>query len=115
EKYDLITTFDAVHNQAHPNWLLRNIYNALRPDGVYLIQELHAASDVSGNLNHPLAPLLYTVSCMHSMTLSPAADDLGTMWGREKNLELLQNAGFTHIDVEQLPHDVMNDYYIVTK
>ncbi|MEM9485802.1 MAG: class I SAM-dependent methyltransferase [Cyanobacteria bacterium P01_F01_bin.116] len=115
ENYDLITTFDAIHNQAHPNGLLRNIYNALRPNGVYLMQEIHAASDVSGNLNHPLAPLLYTVSCMHCMTLSPAADGLETMWGREKTLESLQDAGFTHIEVEQLPHDVINDYYIITK
>lgn len=117
EKYDLITTFDAINNQARPKRLLRNIYNALRSDGVYLMQEIHAASDVSGNLNNPLAPLLYTVSCMYCMTLSLVADapELGTMWGRERNIELLKDADFTRIKIEQLPHDVINDYYIIHK
>ena len=121
ENYNLITSFDAMQDQVAPAQLLRNIYNALRPDGVYLMQEIHAASDVSGNLNHPLAPLLYTVSCMHCMTTSPvataslAADDLELVTGREKTCELLQEAGFTHIEIKQLPHDVVNDYYIVCK
>ena len=115
ENYNLITSFDAMQDQAAPAQLLRNIYNALRPDGVYLMQEIHAASDVSGNLNHPLAPLLYTVSCMHCMTASLAADDLELVTGREKAFELLQEAGFTHIEIKQLPHDVVNDYYIVCK
>ncbi|MGD1854562.1 MAG: class I SAM-dependent methyltransferase, partial [Leptolyngbyaceae cyanobacterium] len=125
ETYNLITSFDAMQDQAAPAQLLRNIYNALRPDGVYLMQEIHAASDVSGNLNHPLAPLLYTVSCMHCMTVSPAAtaaattsptaDDLELVTGREKASELLREAGFTDIEIKQLPHDVVNDYYIVCK
>lgn len=69
EQYDLIVTFDAVHDQARPDWVLRNIYNALRPDGVYLMQDIHASTEVSGNLDHPVAPLLYTTSCMHCMTV----------------------------------------------
>ena len=121
EKYNLITSFDAMQDQAAPAQLLRNIYNALRPDGIYLMQEIHAASDVSGNLNHPLAPLLYTVSCMHSMTVSPVAtaspavNDLALVTGREKAFELLRKTGFTHIEIKQLPHDLVNDYYIVFK
>lgn len=117
EQYDLITTFDAVHDQARPDWVLRNIYNALRSDGVYLMQDIHASTEVSGNLDHPVAPLLYTTSCMHCMTVSLAAGGLGlgTMWGREKALELLKEAGFSSIEIKQLPHDVMNDYYIVRK
>ncbi|MEM9482913.1 MAG: methyltransferase domain-containing protein [Cyanobacteria bacterium P01_F01_bin.116] len=112
ETYNLIATFDAMQAQAAPAQLLRNVYNALRPDGIYLMQEIHAASDVSGNLNHPLAPLLYTVSCMHCMAISPATE---LVTGRAKTFESLQNAGFTHIEIKQLPHDVVNDYYIVRK
>ena len=115
EKYNLITTFDAMQEHTAPNKLLRNIYNALRPDGVYFRQEIHAASDVSGNLNHPLAPLLYTVSCVNRMTTSSAIDDFKLVIGREKALQSLQDAGFTHIEIKQLPHDVVNDYYVVHK
>jgi 2-polyprenyl-3-methyl-5-hydroxy-6-metoxy-1,4-benzoquinol methylase len=117
EKYDLVFTFDAVHDQARPDWVLRNIYNALRADGVYLMQDIHASTEVSGNLDHPVAPLLYTVSCMHCMTVSLAEGGLGlgTMWGQEKALELLKEAGFSQIEIKQLSHDFMNDYYIIKK
>lgn len=117
EKYDLITTFDAIHDQAHPDVVLRQIYQALRPDGVYLMQEIRASSDVAGNLDHPVAPLLYTISCMHCMTVSLAAGGmgLGTMWGQEMALQMLGNAGFSRVEIKQLPHDFQNDYYIVRK
>lgn len=118
ENYDLITTFDAIHDQAHPDVVLRNIYNALRTDGgIYLMQDIRAATDVSGNLDHPLAPFLYTLSCMHCMTVSLAAGGigLGTMWGREQAMEMLQAAGFKSIERKELTHDIMNDYYIIRK
>jgi 2-polyprenyl-3-methyl-5-hydroxy-6-metoxy-1,4-benzoquinol methylase len=117
EQYDWITTFDAVHDQARPDWVLQNIYRALRSSGIYLMQDIHASTEVSGNLDHPVAPLLYTVSCMHCMTVSLAAGGLGlgTMWGQEKALELLREAGFSEIEIQQLPHDPMNDYYIIRK
>lgn len=115
--YDLITTFDAVHDQAQPDVVLCNIYNALRPDGIYLMQDIHASTDVGGNLEHPAAPLLYTISCMHCMTVSLALGGmgLGAMWGQEKALQLLSDAGFAQVEVKRLAHDFQNDYYIVRK
>ncbi|GAB4214201.1 MAG: class I SAM-dependent methyltransferase [Synechococcales cyanobacterium] len=117
ESYDLITTFDAVHDQAHPDQVLRNIYRALRPQGVYLMQDIRATTDVSGNMDHPLAPFLYTVSCMHCTSVSLAAGGvgLGTMWGRQQAEHYLREAGFTAIEIHELPHDIMNDYYILRK
>ncbi|MFN6514809.1 MAG: class I SAM-dependent methyltransferase [Nostoc sp. CreGUA01] len=117
EQYDLITTFDAVHDQARPDLVLRNIYNALRPNGTYLMQDIHASTDVNGNMEHPIAPFLYTVSCMHCMTVSLAAGGmgLGTMWGQEKAMKMLSEAGFTGVDIKRLAHDLQNDYYILTK
>jgi 2-polyprenyl-3-methyl-5-hydroxy-6-metoxy-1,4-benzoquinol methylase len=116
-RYHLITTFDAIHDQAHPDVVLKNIHTALRPDGVYLMQDIRATTEVSGNLDHPLAPFLYTISCMHCMTVSLAAGGmgLGTMWGREQALEMLQSAGFQSIELKELPHDIMNDYYVIRK
>jgi 2-polyprenyl-3-methyl-5-hydroxy-6-metoxy-1,4-benzoquinol methylase len=117
ERYDLITTFDAIHDQAHPDVVLRHIHTALRSDGVYLMQDIRATTEVSGNLDHPLAPFLYTISCMHCMTVSLAAGGmgLGTMWGREQALAMLQAAGFQSIKRQELPHDIMNDYYVIRK
>jgi len=115
--FDFITTFDAVHDQARPRNVLKGIQRALADDGVYLMQDIHAYSQVEQNLDHPLGPLLYTVSCMHCMTVSLAqgGEGLGTMWGREKAQELLREAGFQSIEIHRLAHDVQNDYYVIRK
>lgn len=117
EQYDLICTFDAVHDQAKPDVVLRGIYQALRPDGTYLMQDIRASSNVHGNLDHPSAPLLYTISCLHCMTVSLSAGGmgLGAMWGEEKALEMLREAGFTSVEIKRLDHDFLNDYYIIKK
>ena len=117
ETYDFVTTFDAIHDQAKPLAVLRGIYRTLKPNGVYLMQDIHASSHVHRNLDHPMGPLLYTISCMHCMPVSLAQDGegLGTMWGREKACELLKEAGFEHIDIHRLDHDIQNDYYILSK
>ena len=117
ETYDLITTFDAIHDQAKPDAVLKNIHRALRLEGTYLMQDIRAASDVGGNLEHPVGPLLYTVSCMHCMTVSLATGGmgLGAMWGEEKALEMLEAAGFKRVEIQQLDHDFQNNFYIVKK
>jgi 2-polyprenyl-3-methyl-5-hydroxy-6-metoxy-1,4-benzoquinol methylase len=117
EQYDLITTFDAVHDQARPLNVLKGIYNALKDDGVYLMQDIHGHSEVHENLEHPIAPLLYALSTNHCMTVSLAqgGEGLGTLWGQEKARELLNAAGFKQIDIHQLEHDFQNDYYVIRK
>lgn len=117
ERYDFICTFDAIHDQAHPDAVLQNIHRALRPTGTYLMQEIRGSSHVHGNLNHAIAPFLYTISCMHcmSVSLSVGGMGLGTMWGHELALAMLRDAGFTAIDVHQLEHDLVNSYFVVKK
>lgn len=116
ESYDLITTFDAVHDQADPAAVLAGIHQALRPDGVYLMVDIAGSSHVHNNMGHPLGPLLYTISTMHCMTVSLAEGGagLGAMWGEEKARQMLGEAGFTGVEVTQLPHDFQNNYFIVT-
>ncbi len=114
EQYDLITAFDAIHDQAFPGRVLGNIQRALRAGGVFLMQDVAAHSHVHDNFEQPFAPFLYTISTMHCMTVSLAQGGvgLGTMWGRETAQQLLAEAGFDDVSVNQLPHDFMNDYYI---
>ncbi|HSJ09999.1 MAG TPA: class I SAM-dependent methyltransferase [Longimicrobiales bacterium] len=113
--YDVVFTFDAVHDQARPLAVLKGIRRAIRSDGVYIMQDIHGSSHVHENVGSPLAALLYTVSCMHCMTVSLAqgGDGLGAMWGRQKALEMLGQAGFGDVDIRRLPHDIQNDFYIV--
>jgi 2-polyprenyl-3-methyl-5-hydroxy-6-metoxy-1,4-benzoquinol methylase len=115
--YDFITTFDAVHDQARPDNLLAGIFKALKDNGTYLMQDIAASQELQNNLDHPVGPLLYTVSTMHCMTVSLAQGGLGlgTMWGREKALEMLTEAGFKNIEIKAFEHDFQNEYYIIKK
>jgi 2-polyprenyl-3-methyl-5-hydroxy-6-metoxy-1,4-benzoquinol methylase len=112
--FDFITTFDAVHDQASPRNVLRGIRISLADDGVYLAQDIKASSDVQHNREHPIGPLLYTISCMHCMTVSLAqgGDGLGAMWGKEMAVQYFQEAGFHSVAVHELAHDFQNYYYV---
>lgn len=116
-RFDLVVTFDAIHDQANPAAVLANIARALRPEGTYIMVEPDASSDLALNLANPLATLLYTISTFHCMTVSLAQDGagLGTMWGRETAIEMLRTAGFSRVDVERLEADPINAYFISTK
>lgn len=116
EAFDLVLAFDAIHDQPAPARVLENIRRAVRPDGLFLMQDIAAASCVHGNMNHPVGPFIYTISCMHCMSVSLAGGGpgLGAAWGKELALEMLADAGFGDVRVEQLPHDIINYYYVVT-
>jgi ubiquinone/menaquinone biosynthesis C-methylase UbiE len=119
EKYDLITAFDTIHDQAQPTKVLKEIYNALRKGGgVFLMQDIAASSHLHENMNNPLAPTLYTFSTMHCMTVSLAynGEGLGAVWGKQKAEQKLKEAGFSHpIEVKQIEGDILNYYYIARK
>lgn len=116
-RFGLITAFDAIHDQASPARVLKGISNALADDGIFLMQDIAGSSHLDKNFEHPVAPFLYTVSCLHCMTVSLAqnGDGLGTMWGLELASRMLAEAGFTKLEVKQLPHDIMNNYFIAAK
>ena len=117
EAYDLITAFDAVHDQADPAAVLAGISRALKADGTFLMQDIRASSHVHKNDDQPVAPFLYTLSCMHCMSVSLAQGGagLGAMWGKEKALEMLGEAGFKNVDVHQLDHDFQNNFFVAKK
>jgi ubiquinone/menaquinone biosynthesis C-methylase UbiE len=117
EQFDLVTTFDAVHDQAHPAEALRGVYEALRPGGTYYCIDVAASSNLEENLEHPLGPFIYTVSTMHCMTVSLAygGDGLGTAWGEQLARKMMSDAGFKDIETRTVEGDVFNNYYIARK
>jgi 2-polyprenyl-3-methyl-5-hydroxy-6-metoxy-1,4-benzoquinol methylase len=117
ESFDLITSFDAVHDQAKPLSVLHGIHRALKADGVYLMQDIKGSSHVHKNIGHPIGTFLYTISCMHCMTVSLAqgGEGLGAMWGEEKTREYLERAGFGSVEKHELAHDIQNNWYVIRK
>jgi SAM-dependent methyltransferase len=96
ESYDLITTFDVVHDAVDPVGILRSIRDALRPGGRYLCLEINCSDQVSDNVG-PIATLLYGFSMLYCMTTSLAerGEGLGTLGLPEPVLaRLAGKAGF---------------------
>ncbi|GAC1649381.1 MAG: hypothetical protein NVS4B9_40530 [Ktedonobacteraceae bacterium] len=80
EQYDVITTFDVIHDSAQPRELLQSIRAALQPNGRYVCLEINAAETLEQNAG-PLGSFLYGFSVLYCMTSSLAehGEGLGTM------------------------------------
>ena len=116
-RFDFITAFDAIHDQARPDLVLEAIYTALKLGGTFLCVDFAASSNLEDNVELPGAPMTYTISTLHCMTVSLAQGGLGlgTVWGEQKAVEMMKAAGFTTVEVKRLPSDRVNNYYIARK
>ncbi|PVB61907.1 methyltransferase domain-containing protein [Labrenzia sp. 011] len=112
-RFDLVTAFDAVHDQADPRGFLRLIRQSLRSGGVFLMQDIGGSRDLEKNIANPFAPLLYTISSMHCtpVSIGQGGPGLGAMWGVETAEEFLADAGFASVRMHRLPHDPINAYF----
>lgn len=113
-RYDLVFAFDAIHDQARPRRVLRNVARALRPGGDFLMVDIRADSRLHENHGHPLGVAFFAISCFHcmSVSLSGGGEGLGTMWGAQKARELLAEAGFARVDAREIEGDIQNTYYL---
>ncbi len=104
-KFDLITSFDAIHDQRDPAAVLRRIGGALAPDGIYFMMEPKASSRLEENIGNPFAPYIYGMSVLHCMTVSLAEGGagLGTAWGEQLARRMLGEAGFGSVEVTDAP------------
>lgn len=117
DAYDLITAFDAIHDQAQPARVLENIYRALRPGGVLVMADVKASSRLEDNIDVAMSTYRYTVSLTHCMSVSLGLGGagLGTMWGRQLAVSMLNDAGFSDVEVAELEQDPSNYYYLARK
>jgi SAM-dependent methyltransferase len=97
--FDLITAFDAIHDQVDPAGVLRRVREALAPDGLFLMLDVHASSRLEENVGMPMAASLYAISTMHCLAVSLAhgGAGLGTAWGYQQATRMLHEAGFTDV------------------
>ena len=114
DAFDLVTAFDVIHDQRDPATVLAQVNATLRPNGTFLMQDLQASSNLHENIEHPLCPFLYVISTTHCMTVSLAQGGvgLGTVWGEQLALRMLDDAGFTDVSVQRLDHDIQNNWYV---
>ncbi|HKI48253.1 MAG TPA: class I SAM-dependent methyltransferase [Desulfobacteria bacterium] len=115
--FDYVTAFDAIHDQTQPMEALLGIHAILKDGGVFSMVDIAASSDLGKNMDHPMGMFLYTVSLMHCMPvgLAEGGMGLGMMWGREKAVSMLKEAGFAEVSVEEIPEDPFNLHFFCTK
>jgi SAM-dependent methyltransferase len=115
--FDLVTTFDAVHDQVDPVAMVQGIFDMLRPGGYWLCVDIQASSHVGENLDHPMGTFFYSVSCSHCMTVSLAhgGAGLGAVWGVQAARQMFADAGFVDLEIHNVEGDITNNYYICRK
>jgi len=95
--YDLVTTFDALHDMGDPLGAARHIRRQLADDGTWMIVEPAAGSTVSDNLN-PVGRVYYSFSaflCVPNALSQEGGYSLGAQAGEEPVRRLAGDAGFT--------------------
>jgi SAM-dependent methyltransferase len=74
--WDVISTFDVVHDAVDPDALVAGIRRSVADDGTYLMLEMNCADDHAENRG-PLATVLYGFSVLYCMTTSLAHGGAG--------------------------------------
>jgi 2-polyprenyl-3-methyl-5-hydroxy-6-metoxy-1,4-benzoquinol methylase len=77
ERYDIITTFDVVHDAAQPLELVTAIRRALRPDGIFLCLEVNCLESLEENSKTPFGAAWYSGSLLYCLTTSLAQGGAG--------------------------------------
>lgn len=117
ERFDYVTAFDSIHDQTQPLEALQGAHSILAPGGVFSMVDIAARTNLRDNLDHSMAPFLYTVSLMHCLPvgLVDGGAGLGMMWGREQAERMLKEAGFQHVEILEMEHDPFNLHFCCRK
>ncbi len=112
--FNAVFAFDAIHDQADPAGVLHRVHEAVVPGGWFVMVDIKASSNVEDNIGNPLAPLFYSISTLHCMTVSLAVGGagLGTAWGEQLARQMLADAGFVDVTVHDAPGDPLDLVYV---
>lgn len=116
QAYDLVITFDCIHDMTDPQSVIRAIRGGLKDDGTWFIKDIRSKSRFEDNLRNPMLAMMYgfsLLSCMSSAMSEPGGAGLGTLGFNPEVAETMsRKAGFTRFK----PHDFKdpgNLYYEV--
>ena len=116
EQFDVITTFDVIHDAVDPLGLLRTIRHALRSNGTYVCLDINCSDKLEENAG-PLGALFHGFSVLYCMTTSLALGGagLGTVGLPESKLrELGIEAGFENVRRVPLENPFNNLYELTS-
>lgn len=94
--YDLVTSFDCLHDMGDPAGAARHVLQSLDPDGSWMIVEPFAGDNVEDNLN-PVGRVFYNASTMICVPASLSQDvglGLGAQAGEAATRDVVTSSGF---------------------
>jgi ubiquinone/menaquinone biosynthesis C-methylase UbiE len=95
--YDLVTTFDCLHDMGDPIGAARHIRDALAADGTWMVVEPAAGNSIADNLN-PVGRVYYSFStflCVPNALSQAGGYSLGAQAGEESLRRLATDVGYT--------------------
>ena len=95
--YDLVTTFDCLHDMGDPVGASRHVLGTLKPDGTWMIVEPYAGDRVEDNLN-PVGRAYYSFStllCTPASLSQEVGLALGAQAGEARIRDVVRAGGFT--------------------
>jgi 2-polyprenyl-3-methyl-5-hydroxy-6-metoxy-1,4-benzoquinol methylase len=95
--YDLVTTFDCLHDMGDPLATAKHVREAIAPDGTWLVVEPYAGDAVGDNLN-PVGRVYYnfsTLLCVPNALSQQGGYALGAQAGEAAIRRVVTDAGFT--------------------
>ena len=108
--YDLVTSFDCLHDMGDPIGAARHIREMLAPDGTWMVVEPYAGGSVSDNLN-PVGRVYYSFStflCVPNALSQDGGYSLGAQAGEEPVQRLASDAGYTRFRrVAETPFNIV--------
>ena len=119
DRYDLVTTFDCMHDMTDPEGTMRAVSAAIKADGAWLIKDIRAEDTYAENLENPVAPLMFGFSvlyCMSSALSEPGGAGLGTLGFPPSVCERMgSDAGSSSFKILDFDEDPFNNYYDLRK
>jgi len=114
-KYDLICSFDCIHDMVDPQGTVNAIHAVLADDGVYIWSEPNASHNAHENRN-PIGKAFHSISPLHCMTVSLAygGAGLGTVIGEKGARELAEKAGFSQFERLEIDNP-FNQFFALRK
>lgn len=116
--YDLVLTFDVLHDLTRPAAAAAAVARALAPEGTWLVKEIRCWPTWEQNRKNPMLAMFYGFSvtgCLGSGTSEPDGAGLGTAGLHGERLrELTEAAGFTTFVVHDV-EDPANLYYEIRR
>jgi 2-polyprenyl-3-methyl-5-hydroxy-6-metoxy-1,4-benzoquinol methylase len=113
--FDLICSFDCIHDMVDPAGTLKAIRNAMATDGVYIWSEPNASDKAHENRN-TVGRAFHSISPMHCMTVSLAHNGagLGTVIGESGARSLAEEAGFSSFEKLQIENP-FNQFFALSR